>query len=170
MVSGKTARLHRKHATEYKITVASKLENLAKISSFVGRVGVQLKLPSDFVFDSQVAVNEACTNIIQHAYGFKTDRPITVGCRLRNLEFIIRIRDFGNPFDPDVVSKHKVEGKLERRATSGLGMFLMRKMMNRVKFRFDEKRGTELTLMKRLPEPEAVLEGPIADATQPAVG
>jgi serine/threonine-protein kinase RsbW len=164
-----TDRPRRKHAPEYKITVASKLENLAKISGFVSQVGAQLKLPADFVFDSQVAVNEACTNIIQHAYGLRADRPISVGCRLRNAEFIIRVRDFGAPFDPDAIAKYKVEGKLGRRTTSGLGLFLMRKLMNRVKFRFEDKRGTELTLMKRLPAPEAAApaaEGVAADAAQ----
>ena len=65
--SGSAQPIRRKHAPEYKITVASKLDNLAKIGVFVADTARRLKLTGETVLDVQVAVEEACTNIIQHA-------------------------------------------------------------------------------------------------------
>jgi serine/threonine-protein kinase RsbW len=146
--------IRRKHAPEYKITVASKLENLAKIGTFVADTARRLKLTSDTILDIQIAVEEACTNIIQHAYNLKPDKPVSVGCRLRNQEFIVRIRDFGAAFVPDSIAKPTLGKDIAERRSDGLGMHLMRKLMTRVKYKFDEARGNELTMVKRLPEPE----------------
>jgi serine/threonine-protein kinase RsbW len=143
--------LRRKHAPEYKITVASKLENLGKIGNFLGETGNLLALPPELLADVQTAVDEACTNIIQHAYGMRADRPITIGCRLRNAEFIVRIRDFGQPFAPDLVPVPDPDAGIRERRVAGYGVFLMKRLMNRVKYRFDERRGNELTMVKRLP-------------------
>jgi serine/threonine-protein kinase RsbW len=152
-------RPRRKHAPEYKLTVASKLENLAKIGNFVTQTGAQLGLPPDFMFEVQVAAEEACTNVIQHAYKLRADRPISVGCRFRNRELVVRVRDFGRPFDPETVASPKVTAKLGQRRLNGLGIFLIKKLMNRAKYRFDEKRGNELTMIKRLPDLEATPNG-----------
>jgi len=152
--SGSGQPIRRKHAPEYKITVASKLDNLAKIGAFVADTARRLKMWNETILDVQVAVEEACTNIITHAYSLKSDKPITVGCRLRNQEFIVRIRDFGAAFVPDSITAPKLGKDITERRSDGLGMYLMRKLMIRVKYKFDEARGNELTMVKRLPEPE----------------
>ena len=146
----------RKHAPEYKITVASKLDNIAKIGTFVADTARRLKIPDETLFDIQIAVEEACTNVIQHAYGLKADRPVSVRCRLRNQEFIVRIRDFGAAFVPESVARPKLGSDVIARRPNGLGMYLMRGLMTRVKYRFDEARGNELTMVKKLPEPKPV--------------
>jgi serine/threonine-protein kinase RsbW len=120
-------------------------------------------LPSDFLFDIQVAVGEACTNIIQHAYNSRPDRPITVGCRLRNQEFIVRIRDFGQPFSPDTIVMPQVDVKLQERRPNGLGMYLMQKLVTRVKYQSGGHRGNEVTLVKKLPEPAVPMQEAAAD-------
>jgi serine/threonine-protein kinase RsbW len=153
--SGSLQTVRRKHAPEYKITVASKLDNLAKIGTFVSDTARRLKMSNETILDVQVAVEEACTNIIEHAYSLKPDKPISVGCRLRNQEFIVRIRDFGAAFVPDSIAKPTLGKDVSERRPDGLGVFLMRKLMTRVKYKPDEARGNELTMVKRLPEPEA---------------
>lgn len=151
--SGSGQPVRRKHAPEYKITVASKLDNLAKIGAFVSDTARRLKMSNEVILDVQVAVEEACTNIIQHAYSLKPDKPISVGCRLRNQEFIVRIRDFGAAFVPDSITRPTLGKDITERRSDGLGMFLMRKLMSRVKYTFDEARGNELTMVKKLPAP-----------------
>lgn len=145
-----TSSPQRKQSREHKITVASKLENLAKIGSFINSIGVANKLPSEFLFDIQVAVAEACTNVIEHAYKMRPDRPLIVGCRLRNNEFIVRIRHFGHSFIPEEVPLPKIKDSLHLRPLKGLGMFLMKKLSNRVRYKFDERRGNEILIAKRV--------------------
>jgi serine/threonine-protein kinase RsbW len=148
--------IRRKHAPEYRITVASKLDNLSKIGAFVSDTARRLKVPEATILDIQIAVEEACTNIIQHAYALKPDKPISVGCRLRNREFIVRIRDFGAAFVPESIARPKLGAHVSERRADGLGMYLMKKLMTRVKNKLEEGRGNELTMVKKLPEPEAV--------------
>jgi anti-sigma regulatory factor (Ser/Thr protein kinase) len=160
--SGSSLPVRRKHAPEYRITVASKLDNLAKIGTFVSDTARRLKVPDATILDIQVAVEEACTNIIQHSYALKPDKPISVGCRLRNREFIVRIRDFGATFVPESISPPVLGADISERRANGLGMYLMKKLMTRVKFNFDDGRGNELTMVKKLPEPEEVAaEAPV---------
>lgn len=152
----------RKHAPEYRITVASKLDNLAKIGTFVADTARRLKVPDATILDIQIAVEEACTNIIQHAYAMKPDKPISVGCRLRNREFIVRIRDFGAAFVLEAIAQPNLGADISERRADGLGVYLMKKLMTRVKYKFDDGRGNELTMVKKLPEPEAVTpEAPV---------
>jgi serine/threonine-protein kinase RsbW len=154
--------VRRKHAPEYRITVASKLDNLVKIGTFVADTARRLKVPDATIWDIQIAVEEACTNIIQHAYAMRPDKPISVGCRLRNREFIVRIRDFGAGFVPESISQPTLGAHLAERRSNGLGMFLMKKLMTRLKYKSDDGRGNELTLVKKLPEPEtAAPEAPV---------
>jgi len=160
--AGPAEPIRRKHAPEYKITVASKLDNLAKIGTFVADTARRLRVDDDAILDIQIAVEEACTNIIQHAYASKPDKPISVGCRLRNQEFIVRIRDFGASFVPESIAKSKLGADILERRASGLGMDLMKKLMTKVKYKFDEARGNELTMVKKLPDPGApAAEGPV---------
>ena len=73
---------------------------------------------------------------------------------MRNREFIVRIRDFGAAFVPDSITRPTLGKDITERRSDGLGMHLMRKLMTRVKYMFDEARGNELTMVKKLPERE----------------
>jgi anti-sigma regulatory factor (Ser/Thr protein kinase) len=95
-----------------------------------------------------MAVDEACTNIIEHAYG---DAPgdIHLGCRVAPGECVITIRDRGRPFDPESVPPPDLTCDLEDRRAGGLGLYLMRKLMDEVRFSFDPDKGNQVVMIKR---------------------
>jgi anti-sigma regulatory factor (Ser/Thr protein kinase) len=53
-------------------------------------------------------------------------------------------------FDPEAVSVPDVDAPLEQRSLGGLGLFLVRQLMDDVRFEFSEERGNSVTMVKRL--------------------
>ena len=136
-------------SNRFELKIESKLENLSVIGDFIADATKQLGVDSATASRIQLAVDEACTNIIKHAYsewkGF-----ITLVLELVNNDLIIIIRDHGKPFDPNSVSPPDLEADLEERKLGGLGIHLMKKLMDEVSYSFDAEKGNELMMRKRL--------------------
>jgi anti-sigma regulatory factor (Ser/Thr protein kinase) len=98
----------------------------------------------------QLAVDEACANVVDHAYAGMEPGDMEVTCCLDEQDFVIRIRDWGKSFDPDKVPVPDVNAPLEERTLGGLGLFLMRQVMDEVQFTFDSEQGNELLMIKRV--------------------
>jgi serine/threonine-protein kinase RsbW len=118
-------------------TFESRLDNLPKIAEFVTeamkRFGIG-KLKD--IYAVQLSVDEACTNIIQHAYPNKNEGKIEIQCLLSSEgnNLTVNIVDWGKPFDPTVVSKPDIESSLDERKVGGLGIFFVKKFMDEVKY------------------------------------
>ena len=132
----------------FELKIDAKVENLPVIADFIAAVMRQLDI-EEGVSEIQIAVDEACTNIIQHAYSGKGG-IITISCKLQDDDLVITIRDEGRPFDPGSVPLPDVEANLEERRIGGLGIYLMRKLMDDVSYNFNAKKGNKLTMRKRL--------------------
>ena len=126
---------------------------LAPIREFVTRVARNLGLCDKVIYDLQLAVDEACANVIEHAYdGCGGDIEITIEPTREGIQ--VAIHDWGGSFDPDTVPVPDVTAPLENRQLGGLGLFLMRQIMDEVRFEFDTTRGNTLTMVKRLRKEE----------------
>lgn len=123
-------------------------ESLAEISEFAGRAAEASGLNEDAVFQVQLAVDEACSNIIKHAYGGEGQGQIECTCRAEPRELTMILRDRGRPFDLDSVPDPDIHAGLEERQTGGLGVYLIRKLMDEVHLECTET-GNVLTLVKR---------------------
>jgi serine/threonine-protein kinase RsbW len=88
------------------------------------------------IYSVQLAVDEACTNIIQHAYSNKSKGQILIQCMLssENNQFTVTITDWGKSFNPKKVPKPNTESNLNERKEGGLGLFLINKFMDSVKY------------------------------------
>jgi serine/threonine-protein kinase RsbW len=133
----------------FELEVDSKLESLSIISDFITKVTERAGLEARNIFEVQMAVDEACTNIIQYAYP-EQKGMITLVCELVNDDFIVTIRDKGKPFDPSCVPAPDLEADLDKRKVGGLGIYFMRKMMDEVSYNLDAEKGNELTMRKKL--------------------
>lgn len=131
------------------LTVASDLQNLARIAEFVTQAAEHFGLGPQAAFEVQMATDEACTNVVEHAYGPDKTGDIHVRCMVDGDDFVVVIRDHGRAFDPDKVPRPDLTCALEDRKVGGLGLFFMRKLMDRVVFHFDPQAGNELRLYKR---------------------
>ena len=134
---------------EYEICVSSRLTNLSQIADFVTDCATQTGLDERQVFDVQMATDEACSNSIQHAYEGREDGEVRVWCYGEDGDFVVRITDFGRPFDPDQVPKPDLDSPLEERQIGGLGLFFMRALMDSVEFHSDSVVGNQVIMRKR---------------------
>lgn len=136
-------------ADRFEMTVCSDLANLARIAEFVTDAALRLGLTEQQAFEVQMATDEACANIIEHAYGPGVPGCIAIACELVGDELVITIRDRGRAFDASRVPPPDLTGPLKDRQVGGLGLYFMRKLMDRVVFCHDAETGNELRMYKR---------------------
>jgi len=132
----------------HSLTVASDVANLETIADFVIKAAQEANLDEKDIFAIQMAVDEACTNIIEHAYA---DAPgdICLTCQVKPGECVCTIRDRGRPFQPENVPPPDLTSDLEERSVGGLGLYFMRELMDEVHFSFDPEEGNQVVMIKR---------------------
>ena len=111
-------------------------ESLALVSVFVGQAAKECGLEDAGIFDVQLAVDEACSNIIEHAYGGECQEDIECTCEIVNEELKVVLEDCGRPFNPLDVPNPNVDASLNDRKGGGLGLYFMRQLMDEVSFQF----------------------------------
>ena len=136
-------------ANRIELEVEARVENLAAIDDFVADAMKQLGAEAHS-FQVQLAVNEACTNIIRHAYSGDSDQSIHISCSTMGNDLVIRIRDKGKPFEPDSVPIPDTQSELFERKPGGLGILLMRRMMHEVRYVFRAGEYNELIMTRHL--------------------
>jgi anti-sigma regulatory factor (Ser/Thr protein kinase) len=87
-------------------------------------------------FRVALALEEAVMNVINHAFaGMPPPHLITVRLDITTQLFTAEIIDNGRPFDPTAVPAPDLSLPLEQRPSGGLGIHLMRSMMDRIQYR-----------------------------------
>lgn len=124
-------------------------DQLAAIREFVARSSQALAVDERTIGDLQLAVDEICSNVIQHGYGGRGGEiEITVEDAGASIRLVVR--DWGMAFDPGRVPAPALDLPLEERKLGGLGLFLVRQIMDEVQFEFDVQQGNSVTMVKRL--------------------
>ena len=135
------------------LSICADLTQLATVREFVAQNARDLGMDEQGVYELQLAVDEACTNIIRHGYDGQ-DGEIEILIELSEGGLRLTMRDWGPAFDPQAVPTPDVTASLEERCLGGLGLFLMRQVTDNLWFEFDAEEGNTLTMVKRLPEGE----------------
>jgi anti-sigma regulatory factor (Ser/Thr protein kinase) len=129
---------------------AAKFEYLDEIRDFVGDIARAGKFSDKDVYNIQLAADEAASNIIEHAYEGVSDGLLEVSCGLKDGVVTIILVDHGESFDPSGVPMPNLKADLSERKIGGLGLYLMRKLMDEVHYDADPKKNRNtLTLIKR---------------------
>ncbi len=133
------------------VVISNRLTELPTVRAAVARAVATGGFPERYLNRLQIAVDEAVTNIIEHGYESRSagEASITLNLTVDADAFKIEILDEGFRFDPrkldDVdIAKHAAAGH-----TGGLGIFLMRKIMDVVEYQYETGRHNRLTLVKR---------------------
>ena len=127
----------------------ARYESLDAIDRFVAEAAEGAGFDSCTVYRVQLAVDEACSNIIEHAYGGEDRGVIECSWHIRKGDLIIVLRDYGRAFDPASVPAPDTEADLEHRTAGGLGLYFIRQLMDEVTFDFQSEDANVLTLIKR---------------------
>lgn len=124
-------------------------DNLAKIDDQVRQAALKAGLSDKDIYEVELAVDEACSNIIEHSYGGEGLGEIDCECLSLPEGLKIVIHDNGCFFDPDKVPPPNFKLPVSKRNEGGLGLYFMRKLMDEVTFDPCHGSGTLLTMIKR---------------------
>jgi serine/threonine-protein kinase RsbW len=124
------------------------LKNLEEISDYVTDYAKQAGLNETQVYAVQLAVDEASTNIIEHGYGQECPSRIDITCDVQEDGLKVVIYDDAEPFNPETISEPEINVSLDEIKPRGLGIFLMRQMMDEVNYQSSQEMGNTLTMVK----------------------
>jgi serine/threonine-protein kinase RsbW len=127
----------------------ARFEQLDTIREFAGQSARDAGLPDSDIDAVKLAVDEACSNIIEHAYRDIQGGDIECTCDLGKNKLTIALRDHGKPFDFSLLSVPDLTTDLAHRKIGGLGVYLIHKLMDEVRFEPLGESGNVLTMTKR---------------------
>lgn len=142
------------------LVVHSTLDALPQVIDFVRQACLEAGLSDKDVFACELATDEACTNIVEHAYRGHSDGVIRVACWSESGTFVVQFHDRGQAFDPAAIEDPMLTEDLLDRPLGGLGVHFMRSLMDEVRFEFDASEGNTLTMTKRIERPTESSDGP----------
>lgn len=124
---------------------SSETENLAKARDFVRQFLESEKIADETATLLVLGIDEACSNIMRHAYQGSPGQRISLSCERDGTMLRFKLRDFGRPVDPT---------RFERRdpdevVPGGLGLHLIERIFDEATY-IHQSQGTELVLSKRL--------------------
>ena len=131
------------------VRYAAKFEFLDEIREFVGEIARKGGFGDKDVYNIQLATDEAASNIIEHAYEGIPDGVLDLSCGMEKDVITIILIDYGIPFDPSEIPMPNLKADLSERKIGGLGIFLMRKLMDEVHYDPRADKSNVLTMTKR---------------------
>ena len=131
------------------VQFAAKFEYLDEIREFVGAIARDGGFSDKDVYNIQLATDEAASNIIEHAYENISDGILELSCGVRDELITIVLIDHGESFDPSEIPLPDLKADLSDRKIGGLGIFLMRKLMDDVHYEVKPNNSNVLTMTKR---------------------
>jgi serine/threonine-protein kinase RsbW len=134
---------------EKKLVIKNEISEIAKLSLFVEELSEELDLSPDLTFNLNLVLEEAVVNVINYAYPKNESQEISLSAQKIDDNLYFVLTDSGKEFDPTQVPDADISLSAEDRQIGGLGIFLIRQIMNKVEYqRIDGK--NVLTLEKRL--------------------
>jgi len=126
----------------------ARYKNLDDMRQFAAQAAKDAGMDDTEVHAVELAVDEACSNIIEHNYGLDKRGEIECTCTAANDCLTVILRDHGKPFDPSGVAEPDLVSEIEQRPLGGLGVYLMRQLMDEVRFEALGEAGNLLTMVK----------------------
>jgi serine/threonine-protein kinase RsbW len=136
---------------ESHLRIAAQLDNLKEIRRFIRETTAALGADESVTSDLVRAADEAAGNIIIHGYQLGGG-VIEVEVEREGTDLLVRLRDSATPFDPTCVPAPDLSVPLEQRTPGGLGIYMLRQVVDQVLHCITPQGGNELTLIKHLQE------------------
>ena len=134
---------------EKKLVIKNDISEIIKLATFIGELSEELDFTPELNFNLNLVLEEAISNVILYAYGNEKQKDISLVAYLSDNNLVFVLTDSGAEFDPTKVPDADVTLSAEEREIGGLGIYLIRQIMNTVEYqRIDGK--NVLTMRKEL--------------------
>ena len=127
------------------VRIRARRECVAPVRELLAVYVRELGVEAQVSFELQLAVQEALTNVVRHAYAGRDAGALSLEAGVEDRDIVVRIADTGEPFDPTAQPDPDVGGA----RSSGYGLFLIRQIVDRIDY---ERQGDRnlLTLRRSL--------------------
>ncbi len=127
---------------------ARSTKSLDEIFNFIGGFFRQHKVDKDVAFSVKFAVEELFTNFVKYNLSSKSEISLDLSIDGKNL--VVRLTDHeAQPFDPTKAPDPNLHAPLEQRRAGGLGIFLVKRMIDKIEYHHTDKMST-ITLVQSL--------------------
>jgi serine/threonine-protein kinase RsbW len=126
------------------LRIESQFSELARARAWVSERARAAGMSEQAANEIRLAVSEACANVIEHAYRGEPGHVIDLHLEIDAVRLLVTIRDHGEPFDLHAYRPPD----LDTPQVSGYGVFLIRSLMDEVRYETPERGGGTLTLVK----------------------
>ncbi|MCK9631251.1 MAG: ATP-binding protein [Methanoregula sp.] len=129
------------------LTLKSDIDEIPRLSTALHALMEDHGFPEEDILDTQLAVEEAVTNVIMHGYKGGSGEVLVL-CKADVGIIEIRLEDRAVPFNPLTLPAPDLGGDIEDRKIGGLGFFLIRQVMDEILYRYEDGKNI-LTMIKR---------------------
>lgn len=137
-----------KQNSTYTITVQASTDHLSEVRDFVAEHAETFGFTDDDIADIRLAVDEAFTNIIKHAYENEDGKSVKIQLSHNSDTFGISLFDSGKSFSLKNYEKPDIEEKIKRKKRGGVGVYLIQSLMDNVTYRHKGSRN-EIRMTKK---------------------
>jgi len=137
---------------EVKLTVKNRIEDLLRVNSIFESFATQHEIGGRLRYHLLVSIEEILTNIIKYGFDEQGVHPIHITFRLVLENVEMEFEDRGREFNPLEVEEPNLETAIEDRQLGGLGIHLVKKMVDVAEYRREGDRNI-LLLRKSKPSP-----------------
>ncbi len=134
---------------EYTLRIPSQTDNLELIRGFVGKVADKVGFDAEEVNKIELACDEACTNVIKHAYSKDNkESTLDIVIKVDYQKFTLVVTDHGKGFDPKSIKIPDLKQYLAELKVGGLGIYLMKTLMDDVVYDINPGKNNQVTMVK----------------------
>lgn len=138
-----------KNPSQWRLVLRNDIKQIDRLTEFIDMIAQKTGIDPDLTLSINLALEEAVANVIQYAYPEGTEGEIKVDASARKDSIRFTISDTGQEFDPTATPEADISLGLEDRQIGGLGIHLVRKIMDRVSYKREDDKNI-LTLTKTI--------------------
>jgi serine/threonine-protein kinase RsbW len=116
------------------LSIPASTAYLATVRDFVGTHAANFGFKESDIDAIRLAVDEACTNVIKHAYEYDDSRHVAVYIGTNNSQFWVSIMDRGRTFDYEMYIEPDIKERIKLKKRGGVGVYLIRQLMDEVEY------------------------------------
>lgn len=131
---------------KYMIVTPSESEFLETIRDFISKIANCVGFTEESINKIQLAVDEACTNVINHAYDEMTNNDLRVEAKVADDKLDVSVIDYGKGFEPHIIKSPNMRKYLKGYKRGGLGIHLIKKLMDDVTFSVTPFKKNQITM------------------------
>ncbi|MBA4312604.1 MAG: ATP-binding protein [Chlorobiaceae bacterium] len=132
------------------LNISSNTEKLNAVREFISIAAHNFGFDDETASKISLAVDEACTNIIKHAYEYAPNKELEIKVLTNKQQFEVIITHQGKLLDPKLIKTPDMKEYLVHPRRGGLGIHLMRLLMDSVEYKIRDDKKCEVHLMKKI--------------------